>query len=60
MDRKTGSDLFLHTNAYGFLFGFNNDFIKVVLDSDSRAKGVRITSKIVTRQGIDAVVEWLK
>ena len=54
MDRKTSADHY-------FSFGRPNEsFVKLVLEADSRWKGVRVVSHELTKDGLTAIVEWLK
>lgn len=38
----------------------NEKFIQRVLISDGREKGVRVLSHTITKDGLAAIVEWLK
>jgi hypothetical protein len=60
MDRKSDSEWYCDTLPNGYFIGFNKEFVNNILDTDSRIKGVRVISYEITKQGIDAIVEWLK
>lgn len=55
MDRVSGNRSYYHRNGV-----WDEQMMKMSLDSNSREKGVRVVSQKRTPEGVTCVVEWLK
>lgn len=58
MNRKGGRDFYFDDEP--FCNRPNDEFVKSMLTREACEKGVRVISHVLNRDGLTAVVEWLK